>query len=64
MAPPAVTALDERIALVRANLRELVEMAAGSAGAASEELMSQRITEQEEKLRELTQQRDEAAKQG
>ena len=61
-APPApVTELDNRIAIVRANLRELVEQAASSAGAASEELLSQRITEQEERLRRLIQERDQLA---
>jgi hypothetical protein len=55
----AVMAIDERIALVRANLRELVEQAASSAGAANEELLSQRIAEQEERLRDLRKQREE-----
>ncbi|MPZ35747.1 MAG: hypothetical protein GEV13_33100 [Rhodospirillales bacterium] len=60
MPPPApVTELDNRIAIVRANLRELVEQAASSAGAASEELLSQRIAEQEERLRLLMKERDE-----
>jgi hypothetical protein len=62
LAPPApapVTELDNRIAIVRANLRELVDQAASSAGAANEELMSQRIAEQEERLRRLMQERDE-----
>ena len=56
--------IDQRIAIVRANLRELVEQAASSAGAASEELMSQRISQQEEKLRMLTAERDELARRG
>jgi hypothetical protein len=57
--PAAVMAIDERIAVVRANLRELVEQAASSAGAANEELLSQRIAEQEERLRDLRKQREE-----
>jgi hypothetical protein len=68
MAPPAqapalapVTELDNRIAIVRANLRELVEQAASSAGAANEELLSQRIAEQEAKLASLRKQREELA---
>jgi hypothetical protein len=68
VAPPApapalasVTELDDRIAIVRANLRELVEQAASSAGAANEELMSQRIAEQEAKLASLRKQREEVA---
>jgi hypothetical protein len=59
-APPtaSVTELDNRIAIVRANLRELVDQAASSAGAANEELLSQRIAEQEERLRRLRQERE------
>jgi hypothetical protein len=56
--PTPVAELDNRIAIVRANLRELVEQAASSAGAANEELLSQRIAEQEERLRRLRQERD------
>ena len=59
---PAVAELDNRIAIVRANLRELVEQAASFAGAATEELLSQRITEQEERLRRLIQERDALAR--
>lgn len=57
LSPAPVLEIDNRIAILRANLRDLVEQAASSAGAASEELMSQRITEHEEKLRLLTQER-------
>ena len=57
-APAPVTELDNRIAIVRANLRDLVDQAASSAGAANEELLSQRIAEQEERLRLLMQERD------
>jgi len=61
--PPApVTEVDNRIAIVRANLRELVDQAASSAGAANEELLSQRIAEQEERLRLLMQERDNLAR--
>ena len=56
-----VTELDNRIAIVRANLRELVDQAASSAGAANEELLSQRIAEQEAKLASLRKQREEVA---
>jgi hypothetical protein len=51
--------LDSRIAIVRDNLRTLVEQAASVTGASSEELMSQRIAEQEAKLELLKKQRDE-----
>jgi hypothetical protein len=57
-APAPVSELDNRIAIVRANLRELVDQAASSAGAANEELLSQRIAEQEERLRRLMQERE------
>jgi hypothetical protein len=50
--------LDSRIAIVRNNLRTLVEQAASVTGASSEELMSSRIAEQEAKLEELKKQRD------
>ena len=55
--------IDERIAVVRENLRELVEQAAAYSGAADEELMSQRIAEQEAQLKLLTKQRDELLRQ-
>ena len=50
--------LDERLSVVRDNLRELVEQAAAYSGAADEELMNSRISEQEEKLEQLTKQRE------
>jgi hypothetical protein len=50
--------LDERLSVVRDNLRELVEQAAGYSGAADEELMSSRIAEQEAQLEQLTRQRE------
>ena len=50
--------LDSHIAIVRDNLRTLVEQAASVTGASSEELMSQRIAEQEAKLELLKKQRD------
>jgi hypothetical protein len=56
---PAIAEIDDRIAIVRDNLRELVEQAASYSGASNEELMSQRIAEQEEKLELLKKQREE-----
>ena len=53
-----VRAAKKPVAIVRANLRELVDQAASSAGAANEELLSQRIAEQEERLRRLRQERE------
>ena len=49
----------ERIAVVKENLRGLVEQAAAYSGAADEELTSRRIAEQETELERLTKQRDE-----
>jgi hypothetical protein len=55
----ATSEIDGRIAIVRNNLRDLVEQAASFSGAANEELMSQRIAEQEAKLDLLKKQRAE-----
>ena len=57
--PPTLAEIDDRIAIVRGNLRDLVEQATSSSGAADEELMSQRIAEQEAKLALLRKQRKE-----
>jgi hypothetical protein len=57
--PPTLAEIDGRIAIVRGNLRDLVEQATSSSGAADEELMSQRIAEQEAKLALLRKQRKE-----
>ena len=57
--PPTLAELDDRIAIARGNLRDLVEQAASFSGAADEERMSQRIDEQEAKLQALRKQRKE-----
>ena len=54
--------IDERIAIVRENLRELVEQSASRSGAADEDLVSQRIAEQEAELDLLTKRRDELSR--
>lgn len=46
-------ALDQRIAAVRQNLNQLTEQAAGYSGASTEDLISSRITAQEELLAKL-----------
>ena len=56
---PATAEIDARIAIVRNNLRELVEQAASRSGASDEELMSERIAAQEAKLELLKKQREE-----
>ncbi len=61
-AAPKITPFDDRIALARDNLRQLVEQAASSAGAANEELLSQRISDFEERVRQLNRQRDDYLK--
>ena len=55
--------IEERIAVLRENIRELVEQAAAFSGAADEELVSQRIAKQEAQLELLTRQRDELLQQ-
>jgi hypothetical protein len=54
--------IDERIATVRENLRQLVEQAAAYSGAADEELASERISDQEAELDRLKQLRDATAR--
>jgi hypothetical protein len=51
--------VDARLAVVRDNLRDLVEQAAAYSGAAGEELMSDRIAEYEAQLEALTKRREE-----
>jgi hypothetical protein len=50
--------LDDRIAIVRDNLRQLVEQAAGSSGATDEDRNADRIAQQTEELESLIKQRD------
>ena len=50
--------IDKRIAVIRDNLRELVEQAAAFSGAADDTLISDRIAEQEAKLAALLKERE------
>jgi protein-arginine kinase activator protein McsA len=50
--------LDDRIAILRDNIRQLTEQAAGSSGAADEERNANRIADQTEELEKLVKQRD------
>ncbi len=50
--------LDDRIAILRDNIRQLVEQAAAYSGAGDEERASTRIAEQTEELEALVKQRD------
>ncbi|MFZ0193810.1 MAG: hypothetical protein WAL14_03185 [Pseudolabrys sp.] len=60
---PNLAEIEGRIAVLRENIRELVEQAAAFSGAADEELVSQRIAKQEAQLELLTRQRDELLQQ-
>jgi hypothetical protein len=50
--------LDDRIAILRDNLRQLVEQAAASSGGQTEERIADRIAQQSEELDRLTRLRD------
>jgi hypothetical protein len=50
--------VEARIEIVRQNLRELTERAAGEAGVSSEEHDAEQIAEQEAELRSLEEERD------
>jgi hypothetical protein len=54
--------LEDRIAIARDNIRQLIEQAAGSSGARDEERNADRIAEQNEELERLTKLRDELLK--
>ena len=56
--PEALAELDQRIAIVRNNLRELVEQAAAYSGAADEARNADRIADQEAKLAILRKERE------
>ncbi|HEX4080483.1 MAG TPA: hypothetical protein VHX61_16605 [Rhizomicrobium sp.] len=56
---PDIAEIDARIADIRENLRELVEQAAAYSGPADDELVSQRIADQEAEIERLTKLRDE-----
>ena len=56
--PSSIAEIDQRLALARDNLRQLVEQAAAYSGAADEERMSSRIADQEAVVEQLTKQRD------
>jgi len=50
--------LDRRIAIVRDNIRQLVEQAAAVSGGNNEALVADRISQQTEELERLTKARD------
>lgn len=55
--PQNIAEIDERIAIVRENLRELIEQGTADSASGDEELISQRIAEQEAQLERLLNQR-------
>ena len=59
---PAIADIDNRIAILRNNLRDLTAQATAYSGASTEELMSNRIAEQEAKLAALIKEREELAR--
>jgi uncharacterized small protein (DUF1192 family) len=54
--------LDDRIAILRDNLRQLVEQAAAASGSQNEERIADRISQQTEELDRLVLERDRRAK--
>jgi hypothetical protein len=54
--------IEDRIAVLRDNIRQLTEQAAASSGAADEERNSNRIAQQTEELDALLQERDKRLK--
>jgi uncharacterized small protein (DUF1192 family) len=54
--------LDDRIAILRDNLRQLVEQAAAASGSQSEERIADRIAQQTDELNRLILERDSRAK--
>jgi hypothetical protein len=63
MADPArLRELDQRIAAIRDNIRQLVEQAAGYSGAADEDRTADRIAQQDAQLTALLKEREAAAK--
>jgi len=55
---PTLAELDQRIAIVRGNIRELIEQAAAFSGAGDEQRAADRIAVQEEELAKLLKARD------
>ena len=58
----SLSELDDRIAVLRDNLRQLVEQAAAASGSQNEERTADRIAQQEEELNKLVLERDSRAK--
>jgi hypothetical protein len=50
--------LEDRIAILRDNIRQLIEQAAAYSGAQNEELVASRLAQQNEELERLIKERD------
>jgi len=55
---PSLSELEQRIAIVRDNIRQLVEQAAAFSGAGDEARNADRVAQQTEELEKLVKQRD------
>ena len=58
----SLTELENRIAIVRDNIRQLIEQAAAASGEQNEARIADRLSQQNEELDRLTQERDARAK--
>jgi hypothetical protein len=56
--PLSLAELEQRIAIVRDNIRQLIEQAAAFSGAEDEERNADRLAQQNEELETLVKQRD------
>ena len=54
--------LEDRIAILRDNIRQLVEQAAGASGERNEERVADRLSQQNEELERLIKERDRKSK--
>jgi len=54
----SLSEMNDRIAILRDNIRQLIEQAAGASGAESEERISERLERQNEELEKLVKARD------
>jgi hypothetical protein len=58
----SLSELNDRIAILRDNIRQLVEQAAGASGERSEQRIADRISQQNEELERLVKARDSRSK--
>jgi len=56
--PLSLAELEQRIAIIRDNIRQLIEQAAAFSGAGDEERNADRLAEQNDELERLIKQRD------